>query len=133
LVLALRELAKTTENMFSLSCDITADESIPMSNEVAATHLYRIAQEAITNAVKHGSADKIDIFLASENKKIILSIIDNGSGIPDKSERKQGMGLRIMNYRACIIGATIDIFRRDEGGTVVSCIIPQEEVSESES
>lgn len=133
LVLALRELAKTTESMFSISCGISTDESINISNEVVATHLYRIAQEAITNAVKHGSADKIDILLALENEKIILSIIDNGSGIPDKSEQKPGMGLRIMNYRARIIGATMDIYRSDEGGSVVACIIPQKEVMGSES
>jgi signal transduction histidine kinase len=132
LVHALRELARSTENMFSISCTIFSDSTLHMSNEVATTHLYRIAREAITNAVKHGGADTIDILLARENKKIILSITDNGSGIPDKSERKGGMGLRIMNYRARIIGAIIDIFRRDEAGTVVSCIIPQEEIVGSE-
>lgn len=133
LVLALQELAKRTESMFSISCIISADESIHWNNEVVATHLYRIAQEAITNAVKHGNADKIDIFFTLENEKIILKIMDNGSGIPDTSERKKGMGLRIMNYRARIIGAAIDVFRRDEGGTVVSCTIPREEAVGSES
>lgn len=133
LILALKELAKATESMFSISCSFSIDESLCLDNEVVATHMYRIAQEAITNAVKHGNADKITISLTQKGDKIVLSVTDNGCGIPDNLMQKQGMGLRIMNYRARITGAALDIHCRDRGGTIVTCTIPHEEVMEIKS
>ena len=76
-----------------------------------ATHLYRIAQEAITNAVRHGKARSINIRLDSTADEIILTIIDDGIGLPENARNGEGLGLRIMAYRASMIGATFNIER----------------------
>ena len=80
----------------------------------AATHLYRIAQESISNAIKHGKADRIDVRLAGSSGSGVLTIRDNGSSVVNHPKRHDGRGLQIMAYRAPLIGATIET-RRPRG------------------
>jgi DNA-binding CsgD family transcriptional regulator len=81
-------------------------------DHASATHLYRIAQEAINNAVKHGKARQIAVGLAAQSDQASLTVTDDGCGLVAKPEKTSGMGLRIMKYRAGMIGATLEIRRR---------------------
>ena len=121
LVLALQHLAGDVEELFDVSCVLNCADAVLIGDLDLATHLYRIAQEAVTNAIKHGHAGEIVIGLEQREHKLILSIQDNGNGFPDVIERKDGMGLRIMNYRANMIGATLEIKKKSTGGTAVVC------------
>jgi signal transduction histidine kinase len=86
-------------------------------------HLYRIAQEAISNAVKHGKAKNIVISLETRDDGISLQVKDDGVGLPDLPPKNRGMGLRIMAHRASMIGAEFGARRDDAGGTVVWCVL----------
>jgi signal transduction histidine kinase len=98
-----------------------------LDNPVAAAHLYRIAQEATSNAVRHGRAKHIGIELARHSERVLLSIEDDGSGLSEEAEqgRQDGLGLRIMAHRARIIGATFDVRRGAARGTLVRCSLTQ--------
>ena len=122
LISALQELAATTENLFGIHCTFKYDKLIPIDDTEFATHLYRITQEAITNAIKHGKAKNIRIELAHERDKSVLKVENDGLDFPEESEaRGTGMGLQIMDNRADIVGASIDIHKAAEGGTIVTC------------
>jgi signal transduction histidine kinase len=121
---AFQELASDVETIFSVACSSDVDEATPIDDEAAATHLYRIAQEAVNNAVKHGRAGRIDIALACGDGQVCLTVRDDGVGLPDAAGRGEGVGLRIMDYRARIIGGTLDVSRDPAGGTRVVCSLP---------
>lgn len=124
LIAALDELSTRTSEMFRIQCRCKCPPSVEMDN-TTATHLYRIAQEAVSNAVKHGLAKELDIELSTNPHNTILSVKDQGQGIEGPDPNHCGMGLRIMNYRADIIGGTLDIQRNHSGiGTAVLCTIP---------
>ncbi len=84
-------------------------------------HLYRIAQEAVSNAIKHGKASRLWITLVAHNGRVALSVKDNGVGFSARSPQSDGMGLNIMNYRARTIGGSLDIRTRLNRGTRVIC------------
>lgn len=128
LVAALDELASRTSSMFRIQCRCKCPPAIDMDNTIA-THLYRIAQEAVTNAVKHGLAKEIDIELSTNPHRTVLSVKDQGKSHGrrsfDQDPDHRGMGMRIMRYRAEIIGGNLDIRRSQSGaGTAVVCAIP---------
>lgn len=106
---------------YGVRCHLQCAGKVELSDTFVATHLYRIAQEAINNAIKHGRAKGIDISLNGVNETITLSILDNGVGIADKRSSGPGMGLRIMKYRADLIGATLRIAPGKGQGTEVTC------------
>ncbi len=96
-----------------------------LQDATANTHLYRIVQETITNAIRHGKAQRIGIRLdISTDKAVMLVITDDGIGLPENLENNHGMGLRIMAYRASMIGATFNIRRLPVRGTCVTCTLP---------
>ena len=116
---ALQSLAISISRNCSVKATITADgSSLPISPPVAA-QLYRIAQEAVHNAVEHGAAREVQINLAFNHETMVLTIRDNGKGFPSNANGK-GMGLRIMRYRAQCIGGSCDVQSSSEG-TVVRC------------
>jgi two-component system CheB/CheR fusion protein len=100
-------------------------QPVLVRDNTVATHLYRIAQEAVNNAIKHSRAGSILIELKTENNRIELKISDDGIGIPISRSPSGGMGLHIMNYRAQAIGGTLTIERAPGHGTIVSCSAPQ--------
>lgn len=124
---ALGDLADRTSEIFQIHCHFSRLAHEPALPDTAATHLYRIAQEAVTNAVNHGKATDIDIAIHHANSTCILTIHDNGSGMPKLNPRRKGMGLRIMRYRAGVIGATLTFDNPSSGGTLVTCSIPHPE------
>lgn len=121
LMAALGDLAERTSEIFQMVCDFTGPASEPRLSDSVATHLYRIAQEAVTNAVNHGKATLIRIELTAGPLGTVLSVADNGSGMPKLSPRRRGMGLRIMNYRADVIGGELAFLDSENGGTIVTC------------
>ncbi len=123
---ALRELATSAGEMFRVRCLFDGPETVALRNEVAALQLYRIAQEAISNAVRHGAAREVHILLQPAGDRVTLLIRDDGSGIPQPPPETPGMGLRTMRYRAGIIGATLEIRPGASGGTEIACIFPRE-------
>jgi len=123
---ALQALAVTTAQRHRLACELDADYLVIDSPDVAI-QLYRIAAEAVTNAVKHAHAHRIDIRLARNDGHLVLEVADDGRGIPEELN-SQGSGLRIMRYRAKLIGAELSIRRRAAGGTAVTCSLPGERV-----
>jgi signal transduction histidine kinase len=100
-----------------------------VDNNTTATHLFRIAQEALNNALRHSRARQINLYLTKlDEHQISLEICDDGVGIEpchgDSDQSQTGIGLRTMDYRARIIGGWLQIERRSNGGTVVRCVIP---------
>jgi len=118
---ALQELAANVQKLFQVQCRFECPKPVLTQNNVAATHLYRIAQEAINNAIKHGKASCIVIALQYSDGGVVLSVTDDGSGFPAKWNETAGMGLRIMKYRAGMVGATLEFRRAKPRGTVLSC------------
>lgn len=128
---ALRDLAAHVSELYGMRCQVANVWSVDVHNSETATHLYRIAQEATTNAVKHGQAQHVTISLAYSDGRIVLQIDDDGTGIdvnPPSGDRQtnlryRGMGLRIMEYRAWLIGGHLTVQRGDPKGTRVSCTV----------
>jgi signal transduction histidine kinase len=118
---SLKELANTAEQLFHVSCSVEYDERVIIHDKTAATHLFRLAQEAINNAVKHGNAQRVLISLGSDGDHRRLRIVDDGSGLPAAGARGTGLGLRIMNYRAQKVGGTLEVQPGESSGTVVTC------------
>ncbi len=116
-----QELARNVSERFKVACEFEGRGPLPMPDAASNTQLYRIAQEAITNAIKHGRAKRIRINLAETETAIVLTITDDGVGLSENALSSQGMGLRIMAYRANMIGASFSIERLPEGLTRVTC------------
>ena len=129
---ALEELAANVQSRSGVTCRFSCDERVCIFDEVAGSNLYRIAQEAVNNAVKHGGGTAISIGLGAVEEEVTLTVTDNGAGFPPASGRGGGMGLFIMNYRAKMIGASLDIRRGARGGTVVICSFHNDDVVEKE-
>jgi signal transduction histidine kinase len=119
---ALRQLAATMTEGFRTTCVFESDTPVEITEPVVATHLYRIAQEAVTNAIKHSRAKEVVVRLDAETDGLTLTISDDGVGMPAKMPA--GMGLRTMAYRASVIGASFNIGGPLSHGTRVTCKLP---------
>lgn len=124
LAAALNRLARGAENMFGIKCEVDISESVPIYDVSKATHLFRIAQEAVSNAVKHGKAGTVRIALVSGGGYLRLRVSDDGQGFGKPATKDSGMGINIMRYRARIIGGTLDIQSVAGEGVTVICTIP---------
>jgi signal transduction histidine kinase len=120
----LETLARNVSHMYRASCTFAWDTDCPGLREETKTHLMRIAQEAVRNAVVHGRADHIDICMECAEGSGLLSIRDNGVGLSEDDRDHHGIGLHTMDYRARAIGGALTLARRPEGGTVVACAFP---------
>jgi PAS domain S-box-containing protein len=129
---ALEQLAATTNALHTISCSFDCPKPIAVSNDQVATHLYRIAQEAVSNALRHSQATLVRISLLQIHRDIILEVSDNGVGLnpeslhPSGSGIHRGFGLEIMNYRAQMVGGIFRASRRTQGGTLIRCVVPGE-------
>lgn len=127
---ALAELTASIHAPPAISCRFECPRPVIATNNTTATHLYRIAQEAVNNALKHSRADHIRISLLQKDDQLFLEVDDNGVGIDAVDCRvavglkARGMGLRTMQYRAGMIGGTLHVERREARGTLVRCAIP---------
>ncbi len=123
LMSALTQMAEHVEDLYCINCRFICDSNVKLQDNQIATQLFRIAQEATTNAAKHGHAKNVSISLVDSKQEIILSVTDDGVGIHPAFQESPGMGLRTMNYRANAIGGHLQIGRRECGGTEVTCKI----------
>jgi PAS domain S-box-containing protein len=121
LVAALEELAAKVEHMFHVSCLFVCDGPVLVHDNLVATHLYRIAQEAISNAVKHGRAKTIMIDLTADARELRLVITDDGVGLGRADSDGKGIGLQTMQYRARLIGGSLEVSAAKSRGTAVIC------------
>jgi PAS domain S-box-containing protein len=123
LMSALQQWAGEVEDLFTVSCRFQCFTPVLIHDYTAATHLYYVAREAVNNAIKHGHARQIVIRLAADQHQGALTIQDDGYGIGSLTPNK-GMGLHLMNYRAKIVGGSLEVQRVPTGGTVVTCLFP---------
>jgi PAS domain S-box-containing protein len=127
LALALEELARRLSAMFHINVRCAADDALERGLEsVNALHLYRIAQEAVTNAAQHGSAGQVQIELRFDGERGLLRIEDNGTGFNPAVHQSKGLGLRIMHYRAQMMAGSLRIESARARGTIVSCWFPSQ-------
>jgi signal transduction histidine kinase len=124
LVAAFHEMAANLNKLSKVQCVFQSDARVSVSDASTATHLYRIAQEAVTNAIRHGKANRIDISVANRNGFVTLAIEDDGVGLPDTWQTKKGLGTRIMAHRATMIDGSFSIEPNPTGGTLVKCVLP---------
>ena len=126
LAAALQHLCKEQHDLLDVACvfEGNREEPLPTSKETSM-HLYRIAHEAITNAVRHADANTISVVLRRNNADLVLEVRDDGKGMTATDTTRRGIGIQTMEYRAHLIGATLSIDRQTEGnGTVVRCSLP---------
>jgi PAS domain S-box-containing protein len=129
---ALQELAETTGKIFGVSCRFDCDPPVFVADQAVATHLFRLAQEAIANAIKHGRAKRVSLQLTSGRGRVILKVDDDGAGFPAEIFKSKGMGLRIMQSRVGMMDGTLAIERSPGGGTRVICSVPNRPASKKQ-
>lgn len=120
---ALEELAARTRRLFQIDCRFRSNAHAWTHDPALGIHLYRIAQEAVSNALKHGRAKRVEIGLVRNKYRLMLAVSDNGVGLPTKPRKSKGTGLRVMQYRAGAIHGHLVVRRNLKGGTTVSCTI----------
>ena len=120
----LRELAAKTRSLMATGCEYQGDEAVVVGDRTVATHLYRITQEAINNAVRHGRATRIAVGLEQAAGRLRLTVRDDGVGMPEPPAQAAGMGLRVMTHRAAMMGGSLDVRRSPPRGTLVTCEVP---------
>lgn len=123
---ALSDLAQRVRRTYGIRAQFRKNIEVPLRLDTAqASHLYRIAQECVNNAVRHGKATFITLRLVADGQSMKLEIVDNGSGMPAPERRSaSGMGLRIMEYRARMLGGELGIRTPRRGGTAICCCVP---------
>jgi PAS domain S-box-containing protein len=121
LAAALEELAMGVEHLYPTSCRFRCSEEFFVDDHTVADHIYRIAQEAVNNALKHAHSKHIDIELSHHGDQLTLKVIDDGRGLPETAARGSGMGFNIMEYRARMIDASLSISGTPGKGTSVIC------------
>jgi signal transduction histidine kinase len=128
LSVALSELCTIISEQHRITCTFVNHEpAVLLSQETGvASHLFRIAQEAVSNAIRHGGAKHIEVRLQLEHQRLTLAVRDDGSGLPPAAQRGGGLGLRIMAHRARLIGATFTVGPAPGGGTLVLCTLPHD-------
>jgi len=121
---ALAELARVSRENFSINCRFEQIGTPHVPDTTAARHLFRIAQEAVRNAVRHGHAAQVTIRLEGGPQRVTLGVTDNGTGFSSTIGPESGLGLRVMAHRAEMIGARFSVAGSAETGTVVTCQWP---------
>ncbi|MGH9536373.1 MAG: PAS domain-containing sensor histidine kinase, partial [Terriglobales bacterium] len=124
LMSALQQWAGEVEDLFGVSCRFQCFLPVLIHDDTVATHLYYVAREAVNNAIKHGHARQIVISLAADQEQGVLTIADDGTGITEIPANNAGMGRHLMNYRARVIGGSLEIEPIPTGGTMVTCLFP---------
>jgi PAS domain S-box-containing protein len=124
LMSALRRWASEVQDLFHIGCSFRYEKQIEIYDVNVATHLYRIAQEAVNNAIRHGKSRNIIIRLSGKNGAGVLSIQDDGEGFPKQPANPPGVGLSIMNYRADMVGGSLKVQPNQDRGVTVACMFP---------
>lgn len=122
-ITAIEEMVGNIQEVFLISCEVLYEDEVEIRDNTTAVNLYYIAREAVNNAIKHGKADEIVIRFAVNGGALVMSITDNGAGM-DMTRPAGGIGLKAIDYRARIIGATARIYGLESRGTCVSITLP---------
>ncbi len=125
LMAALADLTARINEESGVSCTFACEEPVPVEDNTTATHLYRIAQEAVSNALKHGQGKHIEVGLGFTDGLLTLRIVDDGVGMRNQGAKAEGLGLRIMRYRADFIRAILSLSSPAQGGTLVTCTLSE--------
>ncbi len=124
LMSALKRWAAEVEDLFHISCRLCVDEPVLIDDANLSTHLYRIAQEAVNNAIRHGEAKSITISLFAGTNFGTLKIANDGASLPEPDAKSSGMGMQIMNYRARMIGGSLNVESGEAHGVTITCLFP---------
>jgi PAS domain S-box-containing protein len=127
LMTALAELARQTTEIHGLPCSFECPATVEIDNDNEATHLYRIAQEALSNATRHARASAIWIRLEQADGRLVLEVQDDGVGLQSRGVPGKGVGLRLMEHRCAMIGGNFAVDTRPDGGTCIACSVPRAE------
>jgi len=125
LMRALEGMASNVSVRYGISCVFELREEIPVDDNAVSTHVFRIAQEAVNNAIRHGDAGHISIELKAAGERVDLVVKDDGAGLPDGWERSPGTGLKTMRQRSGMIGGTLQVERAEDQGTIVTFSFPR--------
>jgi PAS domain S-box-containing protein len=124
LMSALKRWAGEVEELFHVRCRFQCDRSVHIHDVTVATHLYRIAQEAVNNAIRHGKPEQIVISLSAKGSTGTLMIEDDGTGFTKDPAKQPGVGLNIMDYRADMVGGSLKVLPNEDHGVTVTCVFP---------
>ncbi|MFT5108904.1 MAG: two-component system sensor kinase FixL, partial [Pseudoalteromonas tetraodonis] len=125
LATALSEIASRTTRLFGIKCTFSTPRPVFLDDNKFATQLFRVAQEAVSNACRHSGGDRIDITLERKSGELFLKVRDNGKGLPAAgAERTEGLGLLTMDHRAKMLGGQLNFALPQGGGTEVVCRVP---------
>jgi len=128
LMQALEEFAGTTAEMFGIDCRFICHSPVLVHSQPTAIHLYRIAQEGVSNAIRHGKATEVTILLEEAENELRLAISDNGGGLGSARDGA-GLGLRTMADRAKMVGGSFKVGPATTRGTELICLVPQESMN----
>jgi len=120
---ALKQLAATAETRYGLPCVFHCHRSAPFDDAAAGHELFRIVQEAVNNAARHAQAKQITIELEQHDDRVVIRVHDDGVGLRADTNEASGVGLRIMQHRAAMLGAGLEIRSAAAGGTLVTCTL----------
>jgi signal transduction histidine kinase len=120
----LKGLAGNVRKMFDIPCAFNSKGALPELPQYTTMQLYKIAQEALSNAIKHGRASQVGIGLVKHHANLVMTVKNDGRPFTPATDSKTHMGLRIMNYRANTIGASLEIKPLEKSGTLVTCALP---------
>jgi PAS domain S-box-containing protein len=123
LVPTLKRVAENIEQWYDLTCQVLHEPGIMLHESDKATHLYYIAKEAMTNAGKHSRASCVTVALERRGSEVILTVRDDGVGLPEDFEQRGGLGIRSLKDRAALIGAQLLIENGETAGTVLTCCV----------
>ena len=131
---ALAEFARQAAAAYDVACVLRAEEAAELRDPDVVTHLYRIVQEAVTNAVRHGQAQRVELALSQAQGTLTLRIRDDGTGLPESvlSGQGEGVGLRSMRYRTRVLGASLRVSNRERGGACIEVTLPLQRLSSGE-
>lgn len=124
LMQALVEMAASVSGSGRVRCVLDCPQPVRIGSVEVGSHLFRIAQEAVNNALKHASPSEIRIGLEQEADKLVLEVEDDGSGLDEAQSVTEGLGMRVMHYRARLIGASLEVGTAAAGGTRIQCTLP---------
>jgi signal transduction histidine kinase len=121
---ALHRMASETSDLLGAECRVVDEDMPPVQDPEACTQLFWIAREATNNAIRHGKATAVTITLAANGGRHSLTVSDNGGGLPADWEARDGVGLKVMRFRAAVMGGQVTIVPGRLRGTVVTCLFP---------
>jgi two-component system, LuxR family, sensor kinase FixL len=124
LMTSLAEMVNEVNMISGIECEFRCPEPVLIDGMAVCNQLYRIAQEAANNGIKHAECSRIVVSLVRRNGEVVLSVADNGRGIKHEDFNAAGSGLKFMRYRAITVGGTFSISPGSESGTIVTCVVP---------